>query len=74
MSKDFSNSVLGQIIVSNLVNDGINNVRLYETRKKNQMQYYYSSLPVEMQLGNPSSIRPESVKTFQNSNASSKAK
>ena len=23
--------------------------------KKNQMQYYYSSLPVEMHLGNPSS-------------------
>ena len=46
MSKDFLSSVLGQIIVSNLTN---------ATRNKNRMQYYYSSLLVEMQLGNPSS-------------------
>ena len=40
-------------------NDNINNARLHETRKKknekHQMQYNYSSLPVETQLVNPSS-------------------
>ena len=59
MSKDFLSSVLGQIIVSNLTN--VLKIRhkqystLWNQKKKNQMQYYYSRLPVEMQLGNSSS-------------------
>ena len=43
--------------------------------KKNQMQYSnYSSWPVEMQLVSSHQVGPESLKIFQPSYASSKAK
>ena len=53
---DFLNSLLGQIIVSNLTNvrkvtqKQCSTLRTWNQKKKRQMQYNYSSSPVEMQL------------------------
>ena len=81
MSKHFLSSVLQQrsdhclkTYKSALI-DGINNAQLMKPNKKKtnkyQMQQNYSSLPVEMQLVK---VRPETLRTFQPSYASSKAK
>ena len=56
MSQDFLSSILGQIIVANLTN--VRKVTAQtkpdfmkpEKKNKHQMQYNYSSLPVEMQF------------------------
>ena len=78
MSKDFLSYIVGQIIVSNLIkcvkNEGINNARLHETRKKNMKCNIVTKAYRSRCSSETHQVRPESIKTFRPSYPPSKSK